>query len=1626
MGTLGQGSGHGGSGSGLTKVSSGLVPAWDTPEWVQADEDNYTGYQLVESGEVDQGMALLSRSARFGFGWALATYTWLCLKSGDYARGISEYDACIQACERLTTQLQAHSDLAGVALQQLANVRSNAALLRLASGGPLDQARATWEAGAPTGHAESQFYPAIVAEKQGNPAEADQLVMALSPAVWFDVRQTLREGIAEGGWFGQWCTDGLVVLERTTPTVGEVAIPEVDLDRAKALPRASAMELSEGLWEAVDLAIALDPAGEEQLRVFADGGDATSWLARSELGCLLSDPDYSAAKMEEGTWLLNLCLHAPFADVVATSAWNLAELSGLQGKHAEESRLAAIAVELGDGTAMRTTADRLHAEGQDREALDLYARAVAELPRGDLNRMQARAILAREAGVGIPSPWAEWFSARQGCIAADTWSSQVTLAMWAGEYNVDGGYAAISTRYFEACPAQCHRESTPRACGDCGRDNRTFLQAASGRGDGNYNAFALFGETESGDAGQVGVFLPFLDEDIDGLSYVGKGSQFLDIVGSAAPVILGTLVCHGELIMADSAKSRDDDEISVRLEMPAGEYVVVCWLRPEEDSPGLKVAVSQGLSVAGADPLTSVALMAVSGPLAQAVTDSVPPMEAGARHELLEALWGDEDRLVYSLMADIRPQILARMIDADGGLQAQESFLLQAAERNRDGEDAVFALRNANQVASADTLNLLAQRGFLEPELRWWHAACADDPDDIWQAVVRARSEMTFPGSGLATQNVWARRALARRAGIPTDAAQALSRDEDDRVRRNIAANEAAGASLLAEMASDSDPAVRSAVASNPRAPQSALRELAQRPNSPKFALAQNPQTPMDVLTGLAGDTTSAVLAVIAARPDLPGPLAELLVSGPLSVQGPLASNPATPPSVLTALSTDGSEWVRSCVAGNPTSPVEVLTGLSLDPDEDVRDAIMANPSASEQAKAQAALLGAPAPTPESAPTTAAIHPISVLTRARFCPNCGTALQAQHKFCGGCGAPAPEPAQTNVDAGAWAALQSSWEIRGNFNVEGGSAGVGTRIFEPCDCEGDVEVGTYCGECGRGPGNYVAITSGAGDGVYPIFRLLDEHGARTGAVALFEAAWAQGVEDESRSPAQLIASAKPVFAGMLTVGDLVYASDASSGWDSSHAMVDVELPAATYEVIAWQAEMDVLIEMGIEPTTRQIALGLYSPELVVALEAVLPIDRREESRTGMQSRNSGAHQVLAHVVPRWADACMYNAREDDERGEYDRATSWLLQAAKFGDVAAANTLPPNFLESMAPLDMARRARLLALRGQRSAREDTVVTSAPEDAAQHALTGGTGLSKQSPGLAGSRSALNDIERATAELQALDRSAWHEDEHDPDLVAGLVYYDAGDWEAAQPALWRAASRGNITACFKLANSISRTVDDDAAMPLWRLASDHGHAGAINNVALRLIDQGRRAEALHLYRTAAEAGLTDAMFNLATHLEDDGDPESRTWLRRAIEAGHARACTLLGYNLIEEGDLNQGWDLLEEGAARGNLSACLMAGSLLFNSERYQEAEAWLARGFTMTEDLNEQHQVPRLWALMGVTLTMLERYEEAIPYLERALELGETDAEASLAAARSMVSSNSSRNFGLTKSADKLNPR
>ena len=239
--------------------------------------------------------------------------------------------------------------------------------------------------------------------------------------------------------------------------------------------------------------------------------------------------------------------------------------------------------------------------------------------------------------------------------------------------------------------------------------------------------------------------------------------------------------------------------------------------------------------------------------------------------------------------------------------------------------------------------------------------------------------------------------------------------------------------------------------------------------------------------------------------------------------------------------------------------------------------------------------------------------------------------------------------------------------------------------------------------------------------------------------------------------------------------------------------------------------------------------------------------------------------------------------------------------------------------------------------------------------------------------------------------------DDLSDPDLIEGLAAYDGNDWVTAEPPLRRAAERGNVTAIFKLANTVSNLGREDEAMPLWQLASDQGHEGAANNLSLRLKDLGRINEALSLQERAARGGSLEAMFNVGVTLNELGrTDEAYEWLERAIDAGYGRAAAYLGSDYLAAGRRDDALDILHRGVDLGNMSACLMLAVDAQRRGDYPVVVEWASRAFEMPDDPNETHQLENAWGLLGWGLHMSGRTREAIEPLQRAVELGNEDAQ------------------------------
>lgn len=915
---------------------------------------NDEGYRLLHNGQVEEGLSLLEASARAGVPWALATYSWHCLKTSQEARALALAQDALSACQAFAIRESSNPDLSRTAAYQVVNARSNLALCHLATGGDEGYALEAWASGSEIGHAESALYPAVLLWRQGHQPEADRLVERIPAPVRAGLAADMREGIdSSAPWFSDWCRDGMTLLDRAPQQ--ELTADLIDLEGAAHLPRVGDPGvLPDHAWEALRLVHGDDSAAAETaLRsLIGEGGDA-AYPARMELGLLLVESeDIMSARYREGWDLLVQSLHAPFRDVIAGASWNIGAELQSRGDSATAADFAEVALALGDPTALQHFAREAIEADDDPAASELCQRIIDEVALGHPGRSLAFTYQALKASSGLPPAAQDWFRQAQGTAPASLLAQSAAVYLWKGHYNVDIAAASVSTRYFEAC--ECYFDDPPELCLECGRSSSTTLSVASGAGDGAYPALELLSTVEGSDGG--GVLTTFVQDNLPAVGMIGILAEFID---SAAPLIVGNLRCDGTLILADSSKSFDDRDVSISITQPPGDFLVVCWV---------------GLTRSGT--FAPVALGAITGATAGDVLENVFPVSDQQRSQITAEIWGDPGRLVHSLFADIRPPVAEGNADLMQGIDdtAFLSYVAQFGELMADDEAATWG-HDQLPCGSEAVLAALEMRGYLEPRLPWWRPHMRNDPSDVWGRVLDARDESRAPGHDVGSDVVWVRRAAARSLHLSADQADTLARDPDTRVRQNLATNPVAPTSAIALLAGDSDGSVRRAVAGHHACPPETLRQFALS-GWEVAQVAANPGTPLDVLASLAE------------QPDL-------------SIRYGLARNPALPEALAGPLASDPEAGVRAALAENPATPRAIVDGLSLDADENVRQGAMGNPAASDQARAQASLLGAtpPAPTAPAVPST-----VSSLGVPRFCVMCGIALVPNANFCAGCGA----------------------------------------------------------------------------------------------------------------------------------------------------------------------------------------------------------------------------------------------------------------------------------------------------------------------------------------------------------------------------------------------------------------------------------------------------------------------------------------------------------------------------------------------------------------------------------------------------------------------------------------------
>jgi hypothetical protein len=210
------------------------------------------------------------------------------------------------------------------------------------------------------------------------------------------------------------------------------------------------------------------------------------------------------------------------------------------------------------------------------------------------------------------------------------------------------------------------------------------------------------------------------------------------------------------------------------------------------------------------------------------------------------------------------------------------------------------------------------------------------------------------------------RGAVAQNPGIPEAAFAVLARDENAEVRAHAAMNIAMLGAALEKLVSDANPQVRSCVAQNAATPAAVLAALARDEDiEVRGRVAWNPRTPPAALAVLSHDPVDWVRSKVAANVAISQELlAAFSRDESVLIRAGVAANPAAPSEILASLARDldggifilkrygnkalggvSRAEVRLALASNIATPPEVLAALSFTPNHVILDLIALNSS---------------------------------------------------------------------------------------------------------------------------------------------------------------------------------------------------------------------------------------------------------------------------------------------------------------------------------------------------------------------------------------------------------------------------------------------------------------------------------------------------------------------------------------------------------------------------------------------------------------------------------------------------------------------------------------------------------
>ena len=316
------------------------------------------------------------------------------------------------------------------------------------------------------------------------------------------------------------------------------------------------------------------------------------------------------------------------------------------------------------------------------------------------------------------------------------------------------------------------------------------------------------------------------------------------------------------------------------------------------------------------------------------------------------------------------PEMNVRLALA-GNEHAEPAILAKLAT---DYHNVVRGAAAANPSTSPETLATLADDK--EKSVRDAVLANPSTPEATRDKIVQAEAEITRQ-TGLAQEKStspaelaelakngdWrVRYAVAQNSSTPPEALSALANDERSEVRLNVANNESTPGGALTSIADAkvedaSQLALKRAALKNPNMPAETLERIyndsVQKGTDDHYsdAIASNPSTPPKLLSQLAADNGWVRKKVAGNEHTPPEVLAMLANDGNADVKEAVGGNKSTPPTTLKKMLTyDTPDALRLTLVSNPSMPPEVLDAATLIDRKDIKEikqAVASNPGAS-------------------------------------------------------------------------------------------------------------------------------------------------------------------------------------------------------------------------------------------------------------------------------------------------------------------------------------------------------------------------------------------------------------------------------------------------------------------------------------------------------------------------------------------------------------------------------------------------------------------------------------------------------------------------------------------------------